>query len=127
MNNTKSHKPSFKLYAIGFSLSLILTVIAFGLVQLHLSSGHETFKHELIVPIILGLAFIQLLVQLMFFLHIGQESKPKWKLMAFLFGIMVVAIIFIGSIWIMYNLDYNMMHNKETDTKIIDDELIHKE
>jgi len=127
MNNIKSHKPSLRQYAIGFGLSLILTVIAFGLVQLHLNSGHETFKHELVVPLILGLAFIQLLVQLVFFLHIGQESKPKWKLMAFLFGAMVVAIIFIGSIWIMYNLDYNMMHTKETDTKIIDDELIHKE
>ncbi len=127
MKNLKMHQPNIRQYIAGFSLSILMTLIAFGIVQLHVVSGHETLKHELVVPIILGLAFIQLIVQLIFFLHIGQETRPRWKLMAFLFGAMVVAIIFIGSMWIMYNLDYNMSPAHETDQKLIDDELIHKE
>lgn len=127
MKKIASSQNILKQYLIGFGLSVILTLFAFGFVQLHLSSGHVTFSHDLIVPLILGLALLQLIVQLVFFLHIGQESKPRWKLMAFLFGAMVVAIIFIGSMWIMYNLDYNMAPAHETDQKLIEDELIHKE
>jgi cytochrome o ubiquinol oxidase operon protein cyoD len=113
-------------YIVGFISSLVLTAVAFILTQLFLNSKSDPpFSYDVLVVLILSLAIIQMVIQLVFFLHVGEETKPKWKLWSLLFGIMVVAIIFIGSLWIMYNLDYNMMsdHNM-VDTEIINDELI---
>ena len=113
-------------YIIGLISALVLTAIAFLLTQLYL--GSETsppVNYNALVTIILGLAIVQMIVQLVFFLHVGEETKPKWKLWSLLFGIMVVAIIFIGSLWIMYNLDYNMMTDHDmVETEILNDELI---
>lgn len=97
------------LYFVGFILSIILTLAAYFLVVQSIFSGVA------LVIAITVLALVQLLVQLIFFLHLGRESKPRWNLMAFLFMILVVLIIGVGSIWIMYNLDYNMMPAHETD------------
>lgn len=96
---------SYKSYIIGFILSIILTLIPYWLVVNHWSP-----KREVTIIAIMVFAVLQLLIQLVFFLHLGSESKPRWNLMAFLFTILVVAILVVGSIWIMYNLDYNMMH-----------------
>jgi cytochrome o ubiquinol oxidase operon protein cyoD len=54
------------------------------------------------------IAVIQLVVQLVFFLHLGQGNR--WKTITFVFAGLVVLIVVVGSIWIMHNLDYNMMH-----------------
>ena len=56
-----------------------------------------------------ALAITQMIVQLLFFFHLGEEKKPRLNTMSFLFMLMVVGIIAFGSIWIMYNLNYNMM------------------
>lgn len=114
-----------KKYILGFVSSLVLTGGAFLIAQLRISSENDFLSHEAVVLIILSLAIVQMIVQLVFFLHIGEEIKPRWKLLSLLFGIMVVAIIFIGSLWIMYNLDYNMMSDHQSlEGKIIKDELI---
>jgi cytochrome o ubiquinol oxidase operon protein cyoD len=73
-----------------------------------------------------GLAVGQLLVQLGLFLHMGSEPKPRWNLMATLFSLMVVIIVVGGSLWIMNNLNYNMMSPSDTDNAIMHDEGIHK-
>ena len=54
------------------------------------------------------LAITQLLVQLVFFLHIDKERKPRWNLAVLLFAALIVFIIVGGSLWIMYHLNYNM-------------------
>jgi len=46
---------------------------------------------------------------LIFFLHLGIESKPRWNLLVFYFMVVVLAILLYGSFWIMSNLDYRMM------------------
>ena len=46
--------------------------------------------------------------RLYFFLHLGKETKPRWKLYVFGFMVSVVLIIVFGSIWIMNNLNYRM-------------------
>lgn len=96
-------------YIIGFVMSLILTLLAYFAVAGHLMSGW---------PLILtvgALAFVQVVIQLIFFLHLGEEPSPPWNLLIFLFMVLIVSVIVIGSIWIMYNLDYRMamppMHN----------------
>lgn len=110
------------MYIIGFVSSIVLTVIAFGATGLHTETHHTIPPHDLIVPILLGLAVIQLFVQIIFFLHLGKESKPRLNLMAFLFMILVVLIVVIGSLWIMQNLDYNMQHSPNIEQNIIKDE-----
>jgi cytochrome o ubiquinol oxidase operon protein cyoD len=103
-------------YVIGFVLSIILTFLAYVLVVNHILEG------ALLVAVIVGLAVIQLFVQLFFFLHLGKESKPRWNLIVFAFALSVVVIIVFGSLWIMNNLDYNMMHDMHNNTENIRDQ-----
>lgn len=96
-----------RTYVIGFILSIILTLLAFGIVM------NNSYNAGLSISIIVCLAVIQLFVQLFFFLHLGQEGQRRWRLVALGFGVLVVAIIVFGSLWIMDNLNYNMMHSPE--------------
>jgi cytochrome o ubiquinol oxidase subunit IV len=106
---------SVRSYTIGFVLSIVLTLIAFWMVNSNVSSGWT-------LVISLGvLAIAQLFVQLIFFLHLGRESKPRWNLSVLLFAAMVVIILVFGSIWIMKNLEYH--HGQQiSEEKIIKDE-----
>lgn len=98
---------SLKNYTIGFVLSVALTVIAYLAVVNHWMVGW------VLVATIITLAIIQLMIQLVFFLHLGSEEKPRWNLLTFLFMMMVLLIIVVGSLWIMNNLNYNMMMSPE--------------
>ena len=104
------HQPqgTLRSYIIGFVLSLIFTLGAYGSV-VSFQSGSTIFTQELVVAIVLCFALLQLLVQLIFFLHLGKESNPKWNLGIFISTIAIVLIVVIGSIWIMTHLNYNMM------------------
>jgi cytochrome o ubiquinol oxidase operon protein cyoD len=89
-------------YVVGFVLSVGLTLLAFWLV----SSGQVTTFTGLWA--IFGLALIQFCVQVLCFLHLGSDRKPRFKLMAFMFMLLVVLILAGGSLWIMDNLNYHM-------------------
>ncbi|HWY79438.1 MAG TPA: cytochrome C oxidase subunit IV family protein [Candidatus Sulfotelmatobacter sp.] len=102
------HKGLLKSYIIGFILSVILTLCAYIPVAFYVSSKHTIFFHEIIIWIIFILAFVQLIVQLLFFLHMGQEAKPRWKLGVFISFFGIILIVVIASIWIMQHLNYNM-------------------
>jgi cytochrome o ubiquinol oxidase operon protein cyoD len=106
---------TFKSYTLGFVLSILLTLAAYFLVVDHLLTDN------LLVFTILTLAVIQLWVQLILFLHIGQEVGPKWKLAAWISTAGLILIVIIGSLWIMDNLSYHI----PTDEEIIKDEGIH--
>jgi cytochrome o ubiquinol oxidase operon protein cyoD len=104
------HEPgqgSLLSYSVGFALSISLTLIAFAVVELHLH-GHFSLTRDWLIGGIIGLALVQFLVQLFFFLHLGRETKPRWKLAVFAMMIMIVSILVIGSLWIMSNLNYHM-------------------
>jgi cytochrome o ubiquinol oxidase operon protein cyoD len=90
-------------YVVGFVLSVVLTLLAFWLV----SSGRLSGSSALFA--IFGLALIQFCVQVLCFLHLGEDKKPRYKLMAFAFMVLVVIILAGGSLWIMDNLNYHMM------------------
>ncbi len=107
---------SYFTYVVGFVMSLLLTLIAYLAVVNHMLST------PVLIATILGLAVIQLAVQLRLFLHLGQEAKPRWNLLAFAFMGLVVAILVLGSLWIMNNLDYHMGSPAETDHYIMEDE-----
>lgn len=94
---------SLKSYIIGFIGSILLTIIPF-----YLAMTNKVNSHILIGTIIIT-AILQLLIQLICFLHLNHESHPRWNLTAFIFTMAIVVFIVAASIWIMWNLDYNMM------------------
>lgn len=91
-----------RLYIIGFVASLILTISAYLLTVSHAVTGMA------FIVLIMMLAITQLLVQLFCFLHLGQESRPRWNLIFFIATVGVILTVVIGSIWIMNHLNYNM-------------------
>lgn len=117
-SDQKSTKSKTGPYLIGFGLSLLLTLAAYTIVYLHVKTDHLEFSHSFIITTVVGLALIQFFVQLVFFLHLGRETKPRWNLMAFLFMMLVVIIVVFGSYWIMNNLNYHNRTPNETDSYI---------
>ena len=95
-------KKRIKSFIIGFILSLVLTLAAY------LAVVDSIFSGSILLIVILGIALMQFVVQLLFFLSLGQESKPRWKLAIFLSTLAIVLIIMLGSLWIMNHLNYNM-------------------
>jgi cytochrome o ubiquinol oxidase subunit IV len=94
---------TLKAYVIGLIASVVLTAAAFFLVAVRLFTGYG------LIFTIIGLGIVQAAAQLLFFLHVGQESKPRWETLLFLFMVMVLLIIVIGSLWIMYDLNHRVM------------------
>ncbi|VFP80665.1 cytochrome o ubiquinol oxidase subunit IV [Candidatus Erwinia haradaeae] len=92
-----------KTYLRGFILSIILTVIPFWVVITHTGSKNTVLSLAIIC------AIIQVFVHLICFLHLNRKSEEGWNLIAILFAALIVLIIIIGSLWIMWNLNYNMM------------------
>lgn len=101
---------TFVSYTLGFIVSIILTLMAYAIVVGKLLPDYAAF-------ILILLAAIQMVIQLVFFLHIGSEDKPKWNLAAMLFMMVMIGIIVVGSLWIMSNLNYNMMMSPEDMNK----------
>lgn len=91
-------------YIIGFVLSLLLTLAAYMIVVNGVLGG------MMLLLALGGLALVQMAVQLIYFLHLGEEAGPRYKLASFGFMAVILLIIVVGSIWIMDNLNYNMMN-----------------
>lgn len=104
----KAEFGSIWTYVSGFILSLSLTLSAYFLVRHHLSTHHLYPSDKFMLAALAVLAITQLIVQLVFFLHIDKERKPRWNLAVLLFAALIVFIIVGGSLWIMYHLNYNM-------------------
>ncbi|TPG43477.1 cytochrome o ubiquinol oxidase subunit IV [Sphingomonas koreensis] len=95
---------SLKGYLIGFGLSVVLTAIPFWLVM----TGALGDKTATAIAI-LGLAVVQIVVHMVYFLHMNTRSEGGWTVMALIFTVVLVVIALTGSIWVMYNLNANMM------------------
>jgi len=100
-------KAGLKTYLAGLLISLTLTMTSYLLVLRHVNSRHQIYGDTLLITIIIGLALVQFMAQLFFFLHLGTESKPKWNTLVFVFMAGTVLILVIGSLWIMHNLNYH--------------------
>lgn len=116
---------SITTYTIGFILSLVLTLVAYIAVEIHRTSGHASLSHELVIPLILSLAVLQLFVQLIFFLHVGFSKKDPWNLVFLISTVSIILVVILASLWIMYHLNYNMMP-QEVGSYIMEKERIHK-
>jgi len=92
---------SRKSYVVGFLLAIALTIVPFGLVMTHASVG---------TPLLIAVfALAQIMVHIVYFLHVNRSAEQRWSLMALVFTAIVVGIIIGGSLWIMHNLYFNMM------------------
>lgn len=94
---------TFKSYVIGFVLSLLLTLVSF-----YIAAKHTLPAQDLIGTLMI-LAVMQLVVQAVFFLRLNASPEGRWNLMPFLFVVLIVLVLVFGSLWIMANLNYNMM------------------
>lgn len=94
---------SYQSYTIGFILCLILTAASFLLVYLKLLTGHP------LAYTLIGLGIVQAIIQMLFFLHVGQEDKPRWETISFCFMSMCVLILVIGSLWVLNDLNERLM------------------
>ncbi len=92
-----------KSYVIGFILSVILTAIPFGLTMAHM------LPVATLVPVVVAIGVVQILVHLYFFLHMNTSSSQMWNNAAFVFTVLIVGILVVGSLWVMYHLNTNMM------------------
>ena len=94
---------SLKSYLIGFVLAVVLTVVPFMLAM----NGY--FTPAATAAIVLGFAVVQILVHLVYFLHLDPKSEGGWNILALIFTVIILAIVLAGSIWVMHHLDTNMM------------------
>ncbi|MEE7546857.1 cytochrome o ubiquinol oxidase subunit IV [Xanthomonas sp. Kuri4-1] len=93
-----------KSYLIGFVMAVILTVIPFAMVM----SG--AFSKGVTVIVISLMAAVQMLVHLVYFLHMDRSAEQRSNVHVGLFSILIIGIVVVGSLWVMHNLNINMMH-----------------
>ena len=106
---------SLKDYTIGFTLAVILTVIPFWLVMGNiLDPGTTRF-------VIMGFAAVQLVVHMVYFLHMNSKSEGGWNMMALILTLVLLGIVLSGSIWVMYHMNINMMPSMGTDVHNMQD------
>jgi cytochrome o ubiquinol oxidase operon protein cyoD len=92
-----------KGYLTGFALSVVLTAIPFWLVMA------KVLPSSLTAPLILAFAAVQMIVHMVYFLHLNAKVEGGWSLLALLFTGALVVILLAGSVWVMYNMNANMM------------------
>lgn len=93
-----------KGYVIGFVLSVVLTAIPFWLVM-----GEVLPSPQATALAIVGFAAVQMVVHMVYFLHMNAKVEGGWSLLALVFTAAVVLIMLAGSIWVMFHLNANMM------------------
>ena len=90
-------------YLIGLGLATLITVVAFLVAR-------TTLVWQPSIPVALFvLAVAQMGVHLAFFLHITTGPDNTNNVLALAFGVLIVLLLVVGSLWIMSNLNHNMM------------------
>ena len=95
---------SAREYLNGFLLSVVLTAVPFALVM-----GGVTSHPTVLSVVLLGFAAVQVVVHMVYFLHMNTRSEGGWNLLALVFTAVLVVIVLSGSLWVMHHLNSNMM------------------
>ncbi|GGZ03384.1 cytochrome o ubiquinol oxidase subunit IV [Novosphingobium colocasiae] len=95
---------SMRDYVIGFLLSVVLTAIPFWLVM-----SHAIADRQATALVIMAFAIVQIVVHMIYFLHMNAKAESGWTIMALIFTVIIVIIALSGSLWVMYHLNHNMM------------------
>jgi cytochrome o ubiquinol oxidase subunit IV len=104
---------SFSEYMTGFLLSVILTAIPFILVIAKVIADRQTA-----VLVLGGFAVVQILVHMVYFLHMNGKVEGGWTLLSTIFTVVFVSIAIAGTLWVMFHMNANMMpeHNNMAAT-----------
>jgi len=102
---------SRKDYTLGFVFAAVLTAIPFWLVMSHALPPGPT------AVAVMGLAIVQVVVHMIYFLHMNSRSEGGWNMLALLFTALLVGIVLSGSLWVMHHLDTNMMPMSAEDMR----------
>jgi cytochrome o ubiquinol oxidase subunit IV len=97
------HAGSVTMYTVGLAFALLLTGASF------LASQTELLWSPGVPAGLAVLAIAQMGVHLVFFLHIGTGPDNANNVLALAFGLLIVTLVVSGSLWIMANLNSNMM------------------
>ena len=99
----ESLAPFVAKYILGFASALILSTLAYLIVV------QEWFATPgMTMAILLLLAVVQLVVQLVCFLHLDFKDRSRDRTTVIIFTLIMMLVIVIGSLWVMHNLDYRM-------------------
>ena len=94
---------SYLSYTAGLGLAILATIVSFVVSQTNLLWPPG-------IPVgLVVLAFAQIGVHLVFFLHLGSGPDNTNNILALAFGVLIVFLVIGGSIWIIANLNHNMM------------------
>ena len=58
---------------------------------------------------------VQIIVHVVYFLHMTSRAEASWTMLALMFTVVVVVVMLSGSIWVMYHLTTNMMPQMNRD------------
>jgi len=97
----------FGIYTVGLVLAVILTATSFWVANTSLLWAPGVAMGLVV------LAIAQMGVHLVFFLHITTGSDNTNNVLALAFGLLIVFLVVVGSLWIMTNLNDNMMPMSE--------------
>ncbi|MBF5006215.1 cytochrome o ubiquinol oxidase subunit IV [Diaphorobacter caeni] len=95
---------TFSGYMTGFILSIILTAIPFWLVMADIITDKKTA-----VLVLGGFAVVQIVIHMIFFLHMNGKVEGGWTMLSTIFTIIFVAIGIAGTLWVMFHMNTNMM------------------
>lgn len=99
-------------YLTGFVLSVFLTAVPFWLVM-----GGVFEKSSTTAIVILLIGAVQIVVHMIYFLHMNARSEGGWNMLSLMFTLTLVVITLTGSLWVMFHLNSNMMpkmHHERT-------------
>lgn len=119
MSKPQLEHGNFVSYVIGFFLSLVFTFIPYYLVV------DQTVRGGLLLGTILSFAVLQMIIQIVFFLHLGRGPKPLYNVVFFVSTVGIILVVVGGSIMIISNLHYNMSPQDQTK-KLANDENIYQ-
>jgi len=96
---------TYSSYFKGFFASLLFTSLSFLIV------AQKWVPEQMVLYVISALGVLQAIIQLMYFLKLGREDKPYWESISFLFMVLILVIIVVGTLWIIFDLNQRTMHS----------------
>ena len=91
-------------YVKGFILAVVLTAIPFYLVMNNVIQDRSTA-----VLVLGGFAIVQIVVHMVYFLHMNGKIQGGWTMLSTIFTVVFVAIAIAGTLWVMFHMNTNMM------------------
>ncbi|NIH41180.1 MAG: cytochrome o ubiquinol oxidase subunit IV [Buchnera aphidicola (Periphyllus aceris)] len=96
-------KTTIFFYIMIFFLSLVLSFFPFFIVSYHI------FSKNILYFLIIICCFFQILLHILFYLHLNDLNKNSWNFFSIIFTFTIITIIFSGSVWIMRNLNHHVI------------------